>query len=119
MSKSAKRAIRKTWSTPRNGAAKSGRAIANVSAQQFGFVMETTSFKKDVQIEFRVRSTDVSHGFAVYGPDDAFITQAQSLPDHTTSLYMTPTKVGKYTIRCFEYCGFGHHKMIATFEVTA
>lgn len=105
---------------PWTASAKDGRAVANVSAQQFGFVFETPpAFKAGQQIEFRVRSTDVSHGFAVYGPDDVFITQAQSLPDHTTSLYMTPTKPGKYTIRCFEYCGVGHHVMVASFEVSA
>lgn len=24
---------------------------------------------------------------------------------------------GTYTVRCFEYCGVGHHRMFATFRV--
>lgn len=104
---------------PWTASANDDRAVTHVAAQQFGFIFDgPASFAKGQQIEFNVESTDVSHGFAIYDPDDVFVTQAQSLPDHNTKLYMTPGKAGTYTIRCFEYCGVGHHLMKATFEVT-
>jgi hypothetical protein len=35
------------------------------------------------------------------------------IPDYV----LTFTKPGKYTVRCFEYCGIGHHTMITSFRV--
>ncbi len=69
------------------------------------------------QVEFHLRSRDVNHAFAVYDPNGVFVAQAQMMPDHPQELRVTFTKPGTYTVRCFEYCGVGHHLMQATFRV--
>lgn len=102
---------------PWQASAAADRVKVDATAQQFGFTLSQSTFKVGQQIEFKVLSKDVSHGFAVFDPKGAFVTQAQSLPDYATVLRMTPHMAGTYVIRCFEYCGVGHHKMVGAFEV--
>jgi len=68
-------------------------------------------------VEFLARSRDVAHGFGVYNPDDVLIFQAQVVPDHEQKIVHTFSQAGVYTVRCLEFCGAGHDKMVSTFVV--
>jgi cytochrome c oxidase subunit II len=105
------------FSTPYNAAAQPGRQIVQVTAQQFGFVFDKTRIHAGRQVEFDLASKDVNHGFGIYDPDGVFVAQSQIMPSWPSKLRLTLTKIGTYTVRCFEYCGLGHHQMITTFEV--
>jgi cytochrome c oxidase subunit 2 len=100
-----------------SAAAEPNRQVVQVTGRQFGFVFSRTTMYAGRQVEFHLRSDDVNHAFAVYDPNGVFVTQAQMMPDHPQELRVTFTKPGVYTVRCFEYCGVGHHLMQATFRV--
>ena len=68
-------------------------------------------------VEFRVTSSDVNHGFAIYAPDGRIATQTQAMPGYTNKLVHTFTEPGTYTVMCLEYCGIGHAPMTATLTV--
>lgn len=69
------------------------------------------------QVEFRVTSLDVNHGFAVYAPSNKLIGQTQAMPGYVNRLFLQLEEPGTYTILCLEYCGLSHHIMRASFEV--
>lgn len=69
------------------------------------------------QVEFRVTSLDVTHGFAIYTPAGEVLTQTQAMPGYTNRLRVQFPAPGKYTVLCLEYCGLPHHKMRAEFIV--
>jgi cytochrome c oxidase subunit 2 len=116
--------------TPWNAAAQANRQVAVVTAQQFAFVFvsvdgtpvpqgQKATFEAGRQVEFRLHSPDVNHAFAVFDPDGAIVGQAQVMPGWDGTLRLTMRKPGTYTVKCYEYCGLGHHQMISTFEVKA
>ena len=105
--------------TPWNTSAKSGRQIVRVAAVQYGFKFSTTTMHVGRQVEFHLTAADVNHGFAVFDPSGTFVAQAQMVPEYDTVLRLTFTKPGKYTVRCFEYCGIGHAAMVGEFRVLA
>ena len=92
--------------------------IVNVSGQQFAFVLQPATVKVGQPVEFRLSSSDVTHGFAVFDPDGDFQFQAQIVPEHTQLAVWTPKKTGTHEIVCFEFCGVNHHNMLGQFEVT-
>lgn len=61
----------------------------------------------DQPIQVLLRSLDVLHDF--YVPH--FRVKMDAVPGMVTSLWFTPTIVGRYDLACAEYCGLGHHKM--------
>ncbi len=92
-------------------------ATVNVKALQFVFVMQPATVKAG-NVDFKVTSDDVSHGFGLFDPDGKMVSQIQVVPGVTSTLSTKLTKTGKYKILCFEYCGVGHAQMIGQFEVT-
>ncbi|MGH8337220.1 MAG: cytochrome oxidase, partial [Gammaproteobacteria bacterium] len=70
----------------------------------------------DSPVEFRVTSSDVNHGFAIYAPDGRIVTQVQAMPGFTNKLVYTFTQPGTYRVMCLEYCGVAHAVM--TSEIT-
>ena len=68
-------------------------------------------------VEFRVTSTDVNHGLAIYAPDGHIIAQTQAMPGYTNKLLHTFAEPGTYTLQCLEFCGLGHVPMHSTFQV--
>lgn len=64
-------------------------------------------FPIDKPIHVLLRSKDVLHDF--YVPN--FRIKMDLVPGIITSLWLTPTRPGKYNIACAEYCGVGHHTM--------
>ena len=107
------------FETPWRASATANRQIVNVTARQFGFDFSTKTMHSGRQVEFHLASGDVNHAFAIYDPDGVMMAQAQMMPDHPQTLRVTMTEVGTYTVRCFEYCGIGHHIMETTFRVVA
>jgi cytochrome c oxidase subunit II len=58
-------------------------------------------------IKLTMTSEDVVHDFFV----PAFRTKADVLPGRYTTLWFTPTRVGRYHLFCAEYCGTSHARM--------
>jgi cytochrome c oxidase subunit 2 len=95
------------------------RQVVHVTAFQFAWQLEPPGpYQAGRQLEFQLSSKDVNHGFAVFDPGDTFVTQAQVMPSNITKLRFTPHRAGRYTIRCFEYCGVLHDSMVGHFEVS-
>jgi len=89
----------------------------DVEAIQFGWNIDQTEFKVGDSVEFNVTTPDVTHGFGIYNEDMELIAQTQAMPEYTNKVYMTFTEAGTYTILCLEYCGLGHHLMMAELTV--
>ncbi len=105
------------FKTPWNAEARADQQVVDVLAQQYGFTFSTTSVRAGRQVEFRLRARDVNHAFAIYDPSGAFVAQAQMMPDYPSALRLTLRRSGVYAVRCFEYCGIGHHTMVTSFKV--
>ncbi|HEX5583406.1 cytochrome c oxidase subunit II [Gaiella sp.] len=64
-------------------------------------------------VKFEMTSADVIHSFWV----PQFGQKQDVLPGVTTSIVVTPTKTGRYTLICTELCGLGHATMRAPVRV--
>lgn len=65
--------------------------------------------------QFDLVTMDVIHSFWV--PE--FLTKRDLVPGVDNSIDITPTRTGRWTSRCAEYCGLNHTDMIFTVEVMA
>jgi cytochrome c oxidase subunit 2 len=99
------------------------RQLVRVIGVQYAWAIEPAEVLAGRPVEFRLETREtngqpaVNHGFGVYDPDGALLTQAQVIPDRTQKLVWTFDQPGTYSVRCLEYCGAGHHLMNAEFEV--
>ena len=106
--------------TPWNASAAPNRQQVRVVGAQFGFTITPVDgqpLRVGRQVEFLLHSRDVNHAFAVFDPTGAIVGQAQMMPGWDSSLRLTFSKPGTYLVRCYEYCGYDHHNMLATFKV--
>ncbi len=55
-----------------------------------------------------ITSIDVEHGFSV--PD--LNIKVDAIPGKYNTITLKITEKGRYTIKCFHYCGFGHETMV-------
>ena len=114
-----------SWATlhrfpiPHQSAASGAAQTVDVVAHMWYWELSTSTLQADSDVEFRVTSADVNHGFAIYSPDGHIVTQTQAMPGYTNKLIHTFSRPGTYTIQCLEYCGMGHAPMKTTFEVVA
>ena len=60
-----------------------------------------------VPVRLSMTSQDVIHSFYV----PAFRQKQDVLPDRVTTLWFTPSLIGRYPFRCAEYCGTAHSHM--------
>ena len=60
-----------------------------------------------VPIELTITSEDVIHDFAI----PAFRVRRDVVPGHYSTLWFTPTQVGRYHFYCDQYCGTFHSRM--------
>jgi cytochrome c oxidase subunit 2 len=102
-----------------------GAMVVNVTARQFGFEFSypVAGHKQIVSSElylpnrqpvvFHIRSLDVIHSMFV--PE--FSEKIDAVPGITTTLRVTPTRVGAYPVECTELCGAGHSLMRAGVRV--
>jgi cytochrome c oxidase subunit II len=90
--------------------------VVNVTGRQFTWSFEYPEQKvsssdlllpKDRPVEFRIRSKDVIHSFWV--PE--FRLKSDAVPGLTTTIRLTPNKVGQWQVVCAELCGLGHSTM--------
>jgi cytochrome c oxidase subunit II len=65
------------------------------------------------EVEFRVTSEDVTHGFWVVN----FGVQVDANPGVITTIHTTPDKLGTIEIRCTQFCGLNHAFMDAVGHV--
>jgi cytochrome c oxidase subunit 2 len=104
--------------TPWRASAQPNRLRVHVTAKQFQWTFTPAGpYPADRQIEFELTATDVNHGFGVYGPDGAFVLQAQVLPDADVIVRHTFHTKGRYTVRCLEFCGLAHHEIVSNFTI--
>ncbi|MCB0881390.1 MAG: hypothetical protein KDC33_04120 [Thermoleophilia bacterium] len=101
---------------PWNNRAKADSTV-DVKALQFAFVVQPATVKAG-NVDFKVTSADVSHGFGLFDPDGKMVSQIQAVPGVTSTLSTKLEKAGRYKILCFEYCGVNHAQMIGQIEVT-
>jgi len=104
-----------------NGQAGPDPLLVKVHAQQFAWEFTYPNGKKygfmtvpaGRSVKLELNSTDVIHSFWV--PQ---LSQKQdAVPGITTSIIVTPTKVGTYPIICTELCGLGHSLMRSHIDV--
>jgi cytochrome c oxidase subunit 2 len=110
-----------------NEDSKKGEMTVNVTERQFAFefsypqaggkqiVSPILYLPKGRPVVFHIRSLDVIHSFFV--PE--FSEKIDAVPGITTSLRVTPTRLGSYPAECTELCGAGHSLMRATVRVIA
>ena len=110
-----------------NEANKRGAMTVNVTERQFAFefsypeaggkqvVSPILYLPKGRPVVFQIRSLDVIHSFFV--PE--FSEKIDAVPGITTTLRVTPTRLGTYPAECTELCGAGHSLMRATVRVVA
>jgi len=91
--------------------------VVDVEAIQFGWNISQTEFNVGDSVEFNVTTPDVTHGFGIYNEEMELIAQTQAMPEYTNTVYMTFSETGTYTVLCLEYCGLGHHLMMAELTV--
>jgi cytochrome c oxidase subunit 2 len=105
-----------------NEKAHSGALTVNVTERQFVFEFsyplsdgkQVTSpvlyLPEGRPVVFKLHSLDVIHSFFV--PE--FSEKLDAVPGITTTLRVTPTRVGQYPVECTELCGAGHSLMRST-----
>lgn len=93
--------------------------VVDVIGQQWSWQINPDTVRAGSPVEFRVTSTDVNHGFAIYAPDGRIVTQTQAMPGFTNKIVYTFTQPGNYIVMCLEYCGIGHAPMTAEVKVVA
>ena len=98
-----------------NEASQKGEMTINVTERQFAFefsypqasgkqvVSPDLYLAKGQPVVFKIRSLDVIHSFFV--PE--FSEKIDAVPGITTTLRVTPTRVGAYPVECTELCGAG------------
>jgi cytochrome c oxidase subunit 2 len=110
-----------------NEATKKDEMTVNVTARQFAFefsysrgggkqvVSSSLYLPNRRPVVFKIRSLDVIHSFFV--PD--FSQKLDAVPGITTTLRVTPTRIGTYPVECTELCGPGHAFMRSTVHVVS
>ena len=107
----------------RNGDAGPNPLRVAVTAQQFAWKFEYPGDKKvvsgelvlpvDRPVKLTLHSLDVIHSFWV--PE--FGQKSDAVPGIETTLVITPTRIGEYSVVCTELCGLGHSTMRAPVRV--
>ncbi|MGN6799931.1 MAG: cytochrome C oxidase subunit II [Gaiellaceae bacterium] len=105
------------WFTPYGKSTPPNAQVVAVNAEQFAWQLKPSTVRVDTPVAFVTRSQDVNHGFGIY-KGHKFIAQIQVVPDRNSTLVQTFHETGTYTVLCLEFCGVGHHGMVATFTVT-
>lgn len=67
------------------------------------------------EVNLRVRSQDVVHGFFI----PAMRVKQNAVPGSIFTIHFTPTEIGEYGIVCSQVCGSGHYHMDARLRVVS
>ena len=96
--------------------------VVKVTGQQFAWSFDYPKEKVsadelvlpvDQPVEFRIRTKDVIHSFWV----PQFRLKSDTVPGLTTTVRVTPNRIGEYEVVCTELCGLGHSTMRAFVRV--
>lgn len=96
--------------------------VFSVRARQFTFTISPAfNIRTGDQVELRLQTSDVTHGFSLVGPDGRILVDALTMnpgdaPDIRT---FSAELAGTYTYFCTHaLCGEGHSEMTGAFTVT-
>ena len=110
-----------------NENSKSNEMTVNVTARQFAFefsyptgpgkqvVSPVLYLPEGRPVVFKLHALDVIHSFFV--PN--FSEKLDAVPGITTTVRVTPTRLGSYPVECTELCGAGHSLMRAAVRVVS
>ncbi len=93
--------------------------VVQVKAVQYAWLMPAAPIKAGRPVQFRLRSDDVSHNFAVYTASWKLLFQVQVLPGTEQRYTYTFRRPGTYRVACLEFCGLGHDTMQSFLHVSA
>jgi cytochrome c oxidase subunit 2 len=77
------------------------------------YVSSTLVLPVQRQVNLRIRSLDVVHGFFIPG----MRVKQNAVPGSVFDIHFTPERIGPYSIVCAQVCGSGHYRMGAQLEV--
>lgn len=86
-----------------------GSATVVVQAFMFAFLPQEIRVPRRVPVTFRLTSPDVIHGFQIVQTNG----NAMVVPGYVSQFTTEFADAGEYLIVCNEYCGLGHHNMMA------
>jgi cytochrome c oxidase subunit 2 len=96
-----------------NASSSTNPLIVNVTGQQWVWtfdypgqhvVSDELILPDNREVEFRVTSLDVTHGFWVAN----FGVQVDANPGVYTTIHTTPDRLGSFVVRCEQFCGLNH-----------
>lgn len=86
-----------------------------ITAQAFAFTPNEIRLKAGDALELHVTSKDVIHGLQILNTS----INIEVIPGEVATVTHTFKKPGVYLMVCNEYCGIGHHVMMARIVVEA
>jgi len=90
-----------------------GRIVVRVLAEQYAFQPSCIVVPENQPVTFRVTSSDVVHGFQVFGTN----VNTMAVPGYVSTFVATLDGVGERAMPCHEFCGVGHAAMWARVRV--
>ena len=90
-----------------------GSVTVRIIAEQYAFVPDCARVPVDTPVKFRLTSTDVIHGFLL----PATNVNTMVMPGFIAEVRTSFSRPGVYDMPCHEFCGDGHHGMLARVNV--
>jgi len=91
--------------------------VITATGHQWSWDIGSANLLVGQSVAIQVTGADVNHGFGLYDPSSRLVAQTQAMPGYVNVLRYTFTAPGTYRVLCLEYCGLGHHSMMAQLEV--
>lgn len=107
------------WRWPHDATATPGSVVVNATGYQWYWEIDKEEVPVGTEVVFHVHTQDVTHGMGVADPSGRIIFQTQAMPGYVNKIKHTFSEPGEYKILCMEFCGVGHHDMIAELNVIA
>jgi cytochrome c oxidase subunit 2 len=90
-----------------------GQVHATILALMFAWLPPEFSVPVETPVTFHLTSIDVTHGFEIVRTNG----QSMVIPGYISQFTTQFNQPGEYLIACNEYCGIGHHGMMAKMQV--
>ncbi|HEX6636817.1 MAG TPA: hypothetical protein VF033_04095 [Steroidobacteraceae bacterium] len=95
--------------------AEGGRIVVRVLAEQYAFHPNCIVVPEGQPVTFRVTSSDVVHGFQIFGTN----VNTMVVPGYISTFVATLEGTGERIMPCHEFCGVGHAAMWARVHVVS
>jgi len=102
---------------PYAGADDAQTIVIKATGHQWSWDIGSSNLLVGQTAAIQVTGADVNHGFGLYDPSNRLVAQTQAMPGYVNVLHYTFTTPGTYRVLCLEYCGLGHHTMMAQLDV--